>query len=252
VQRTASPTIGTKLRSARIDRSLSLEETAWRTRIRPELLRALELEDWASIGHHSFVRTHLSSYARFLGIDPQEVVAEFEAGSEPGPSSLEELDRQVKRSRKPPRAKWLIAAVASGAVLIGIAVAGYLGGQAERPAAEQPLGVSAPVESLVPSDGPSQVPSDGPSQVPAALARVQLHVEAVADTQVAILVDGEEIFEGVLAAGTARTFRARRMIEILAADAGSILLTHNGTEIGEAGDDGTAFRARFGPQGRRD
>lgn len=244
MQRTASPTIGAKLRSARIDRSLSLEETAWRTRIRPDLLRALELEDWGSIGHQAFARTHLSSYARFLGIDPSEVLAEFEAGTEPEPSAIVELDRRVKRSRKPPRAKWLIAAIACGAVMIGTAVAGYLGGQEERPATEQPLGMSAPVESLAQSEGPTSVPE--------ALARVQLRVEALADTQIAILVDGEEVFEGVLPAGRARTFHARRMIEILAADAGSILLTHNGTEIGEAGDDGTAFRSRFGPQGRRD
>ncbi|HEV2686077.1 MAG TPA: helix-turn-helix domain-containing protein, partial [Actinomycetota bacterium] len=88
----APPSIGPKLRKARIDRSLSIEETAWRTRIRPDLLRALEDERFDVIGQSSLVRSNLSSYARFLGMDAIAVVQEFTSlQPEPEPSSIEEL-----------------------------------------------------------------------------------------------------------------------------------------------------------------
>lgn len=237
IVRPAGDGIGTKLRTVRLDRSLSLEETAWRTRIRPELLRALEADEFDQIGHSAFVRSHLSSYARFLGIDPAEIVDEFEARTEPAPSALEELDRRRRTSRKPPRAKWLVAAILSGAVLTAAAVAGVIGGQAERPVADVPTMAS--------------IPDDG-GAVPAVLARVTVVIEATEDTHVTITVDGEEFFEGIIAAGDSRTFRARDRIEVFAANGGTVMLSVNSAEPTIAGPDGAAYLERFGPRGRLD
>lgn len=236
----ALPGIGSKLRSARIQRALSIEETAWRTRIRPELLRALEREEFDQIGHHAFVRSHLASYARFLGIDPAEIVDEFEEGTEDQPSSLEELDRQARDAKKPPRPKWLIAALVCGGVLAVAAVVGVLGGQSERPGAE-PSGLAS-----IPS-----IPASAAS-VTAAEARVELRVDASADTNVTVAADGTQVFDGMLAGGTSKVFRARDVIDIAAANAGTVRLTLNGTAIGAIGEPGTALHARFGPTGRLD
>ena len=233
---TAPPGIGNKLRTARLDRELSIEETAWRTRMRPELLRALEEDEFGEIGHQAFVRSHLSSYARFLGIDPGEVVTDFEAQlDEPLPSAIEELDRRRKHARKPPRAKWLVAAVLSGITLIAGAVTGVLGGQAERPATELvPAAVVPPIDEGALAD---------------ALVRVRLRLEAAADTQVSVIVDGDEVFEGLLTAGETRSFRARRTIEVFASDGGTILVAHGDGDLAVAGESGELFRARYGRRG---
>jgi hypothetical protein len=238
---TAPAGIGNKLRTVRLDQDLSIEETAWRTRIRPDVLRALEDDCYDEIGHQAFVRSHLSSYARFLGIDPADVVTEFDSGlDEPLPSSIEELERVRKGARKPPRAKWLAAAALSGVTLIVAAVSGVLGGQAERPAPD--LAAAAVV---VP-------PAVEPGPVTAAEARVSIRLEAIADTQVSVTADGEQVFEGILAEGDARTFRALRRLEILAANGGTILLANGDGDLTVAGDDGAVFRARYGPNGRLD
>jgi cytoskeletal protein RodZ len=243
----APTSIGPKLRKARIDRSLSIEETAWRTRIRPDLLRALEDEDFDSIGQQSFVRRHLSSYARFLGIDPAEVVEEFRSlQDEPEPSSIEELDRKNREAPKPKRPKWLIAAAISGAALAVAASVGALGGQTERPAAKAaplPAHVSTPKASL------SQAPKARPP-VTAAQAKVTLAVSAVSATRVSILADGTQVFDGTLYSGESRTFRARSTIDVVAADGSTVRLMLNGVSLGSPGPSGTVFRARYGPHGK--
>jgi len=239
----APPSIGPKLRQARIDRSLSIEETAWRTRIRPDLLRALEDERFEAIGQQSLVRSNLSSYARFLGMDPAEVVEEFAVRlGEPEPSSIEELDRKNRQAPKPKRPKWLIAAVASGAALAVAAGVGALGGQTERPAAKTS---SIPPKAAVASRPSSSSPVVSPAQ-----ARVTLVVAAIAPTLVSIHVDGKKIFDATLAAGESRTFRARSAIDIVAADGGTVRLTLNGVELGPPGSSGIVFRASYGPRGK--
>jgi cytoskeleton protein RodZ len=241
----APPSIGPKLRQARLDRSLSIEETAWRTRIRPDLLRALEDERFEVIGQSSLVRSNLSSYARFLGIDAVAVLQEFTSSqAAPEPSSIEELDRQNRQAPKPKRPKWLVAAIASGVALAVAAGIGALGGQTERPTAKAAL---APPRSAAPSNAPS-AHVVGP--VSPAQARVTLIVVAVAPTLVNIQADGAQIFEGTLAAGESRTFRARTAIDIVAADGGTVRLTLNGVALGLPGPSGTVFRARYGPHGK--
>jgi hypothetical protein len=241
----APPSIGPKLRKARIDRSLSIEETAWRTRIRPDLLRALEDERFDAIGQQSLVRRNLSSYARFLGMDPSAVVDEFASlQAEPEPSSIEELDRKNREAPKPKRPKWLIAAIASGIALAAAAGVGALGGQTERPTAKTS---SSPTNRAAASPAPSPHVA-GP--VSPARARVTLVVFAVAPTLVSIQADGTKIFDGTLAAGESRTFRARSTIDIVAADGGTVRLTLNGLALGFPGPSGTVFRARYGPKGK--
>lgn len=235
--------IGTKLRDARVGRDLSIEESAWRTRIRPETLRALECEEFEILGHDAFVRSHLLSYARFLGIDPTDIVGEFERRAEPSPSPIEELNRQERDAKKPPRAKWWIAAAFSGALLAAAAVVGVLGGQGERPAASS---------SALPSAPPAVTSPSPDGLVPPAEARVRLAVEVVSDTTMSVSADGAQVFEGTLEAGTTRTFRARRTLEVVVADAGAVRFTHNGDELGPPGEAGTVVRARDGPRGRRD
>lgn len=237
--------VGSKLRSARIERALSIEETAWRTRIRPDLIRALEEDEFETIGHEGHVRSHLASYARFLGIDASEVVDEFTSAlDEPAPSAIEELDRVRRTSRKPPRPKWLAAALLSGAVLIGASSVGMLGGKTERPSVVEAAPRLAP-----PAVTHDTSRSSDRGTVPATLAKVTVRMQAVGDTVVNVKVDGLEVFDGELAVGKARLFRARRSIEVLVADAGEVLLSVNGDDAEPAGDAGSVLHARYGPRG---
>jgi transcriptional regulator with XRE-family HTH domain len=69
--------IGTTLRNARERRGLSIEELAATTRITLPVLRALEHNAFDTMPSGIFVRGFIRSYAREVGLDPEEMVAQF-------------------------------------------------------------------------------------------------------------------------------------------------------------------------------
>ncbi|MBI4729929.1 MAG: DUF4115 domain-containing protein [Acidobacteria bacterium] len=226
--------IGRRLRQARQDRRLSIEESAWRTRIRPDLLRALEREQFQALEHAGFVRRHLSSYARFLGLDPAEIVEDYARCHEPPDASpIEHLDRRRRQAKRPPRAKWLIAAAASGALLVAASVVGVLGG------GERDVSLSA-LSSAGPRLGPAAASRLAP-------LRVTVRVLATSATHLSVMVDSRTAFEGDLAEGQGRSFAGRSAIEVVAGNGAAVRLTVNGTSMGAPGKAGSVYRARFGP-----
>lgn len=226
--------IGPHLRRARIEAGVSIPEAAWRMRTRPAILRALERDDFDDVGHQADARTHLLSYARLLGIDPAEMAEAFDAHVADVPTSIDELDARVQRSRKPPRARWILAALVSTTLIATAALTGVLGGQAERPSPE----IAAP---------PARTARSG--AVPAAEARVRVDLVVTERVQVNILADGVEIFDGPLDPKDAREFRARTTLEVFTADGGAVRATVNGRDLGPIGDAGQVARVRIGPSG---
>lgn len=71
--------IGAELRNARKARELSIEEISRVTKISPSVLRAIELDDFDRVPGGLFTRGFLRSYAREVGLDPEEIVQEYRA-----------------------------------------------------------------------------------------------------------------------------------------------------------------------------
>jgi transcriptional regulator with XRE-family HTH domain len=240
--------IGNRLREARIARNLSIEEIAWRTRIRPEYLRALESEQFADLGHHAFVRTHLHSYATLLGLDAAEVSDAFRDVHEPeGPSPLETLNlrqREVRRQR--PKLSWFRAALVAGVALIVAASVGALRGPGSGSSAG---GLPSNPRIDAPQQASRDVRLDKPVRAAAevAPALVTLEITAVNQAWVRVAGDGQLLFEGVLAAGETRSFTAGSRIDVQARSVEALRLTVAGAPFapGVRG----AWSGSFGPSG---
>ena len=69
--------LGDRFRAAREARGLSLSDAAEQIRIRSVYLAAIEDENWSAIGAPVYVRGFLRTYARYLGLDPEEAVGSF-------------------------------------------------------------------------------------------------------------------------------------------------------------------------------
>lgn len=83
--------IGRTLRNARVERGLSIDHVAAETRISGRFLQALEEEAFDELPAPVYVRGFLRSYANFLRIDPDPLLAELNAGGGPrvaGPDSF--------------------------------------------------------------------------------------------------------------------------------------------------------------------
>src|SRR5438270_11067215 len=78
--------LGERFRAAREERSLTLSEVGEQLRIRSVYLAAIEEENWEAIGAPVYIRGFLRTYARFLGLDPEEAVGEFTTASVVAPS----------------------------------------------------------------------------------------------------------------------------------------------------------------------
>lgn len=236
--------IGATLRAAREALGTSVEDAAWRTRIRPEYLRALEEERFDACGHVANARAHLQTYARFLGLDATAIVREYvERYEQEEPSSISKLNEQVKEAKRPPKPNWLIAAVVAGVLLIGASLTGIVHGPGPRAGAEHDA-----LPSLPPSAAASASPSV-PAAVAAPVKGVTLVIVAQGRSWIQIVGDGAPIFAGTMTAGTSKTFEATEEIDVTVGNAGAVRLILNGKDLGAPGTSGTVYRAKLGPQG---
>ncbi|MFE1079562.1 helix-turn-helix domain-containing protein [Nocardiopsis alba] len=71
-------TIGQTLSAARIAAGCSLEHLSTRTRIRMQVLRAIENEDFVPCGGDFYARGHIRRICKFLGVDPEPLLEEYE------------------------------------------------------------------------------------------------------------------------------------------------------------------------------
>lgn len=77
--------VGQELRQAREARSLSIDQVAAATRIRPHYLQALESGDFGALPSVAQARGFLRAYAEYLGLNPDPLLVALE-GKEPPPA----------------------------------------------------------------------------------------------------------------------------------------------------------------------
>lgn len=86
--------LGKYLKEERELQNLSLEEVAEFTKIRKQFLNAIEEDSYELLPPAIYVKGYLTAYARYLGINPNEVVLRYQ-------KYLEELTISEERSLKP-------------------------------------------------------------------------------------------------------------------------------------------------------
>ncbi|GAC1411478.1 MAG: hypothetical protein NVSMB57_06290 [Actinomycetota bacterium] len=208
--------IGSILRDARQSRGHSVEEIAWRLRIRPDVLRSLEDDSYESIGHTAFVRTHLRSYAKALGLDAAEVVRRYRRIHEHEVSSpIAALDEAEKIGRKHvPRSRWFLAAAVAAAFFLVASMLGILGGKSSTSVASRP-----PVFPVGPR---IQFEPASRALAPARTEQVVVRIASVKATTLTIVVDGKRSFSGTLAPGASRLFTGINSIDLAVDDVSAL------------------------------
>jgi len=75
----ADPVVGNQLAAARERLRLSIDQLSTRTRIRPHVIEAMEVDDFAPCGGDFYARGHLRTLCRVLGIDAGPLVATYDS-----------------------------------------------------------------------------------------------------------------------------------------------------------------------------
>ncbi|MCX6399383.1 MAG: helix-turn-helix domain-containing protein [Propionibacteriales bacterium] len=74
----AQPIIGPELAAARDRLRLTIDQLSDRTRIRPHVIEAMEVDDFSPCGGDFYARGHLRTLARILGVDAGPLVASYD------------------------------------------------------------------------------------------------------------------------------------------------------------------------------
>lgn len=157
------PTFGENLRREREMRGVTLEEIGESTKISLRLLRAIEEDHFSELPGGVFTRSFIRSYARYLGLDEEHVLAEYKRTAQP--ASDNDLARfaapKPLASKSGPRTRvvpWVVAAVllAGGYVLYRAHRAGeLLAGSGAAPAASSSSAASGSTSLASPAPNAS-------------------------------------------------------------------------------------------------
>ncbi|HWJ03131.1 MAG TPA: helix-turn-helix domain-containing protein, partial [Verrucomicrobiae bacterium] len=95
--------IGKTLMEARLSKGLSLGEVEELTKIRTHYLQALEEDKFGILPGHTYVLGFIRTYARALGLDPQELSDAYKAISIPPQQELKPMEPVAPSVDKNPR-----------------------------------------------------------------------------------------------------------------------------------------------------
>jgi cytoskeleton protein RodZ len=270
-------TFGENLRREREMRGVSLEEICDATKISVRLLRAVEADQFEKLPGGIFTRSFIRAYAKYLGLDEETVMAEFQLVS---PASAQPADLGRIGQQRPAQAN-----EGSRAGIIGLVVALLMlsGGfayyhyarrapkaapnevrqvpkpsssasastlQPQPPAsAAIPGGAAAATTSSAPQASPKGLQEATPANSPAAAeARATpspgaanglvLQVAATEQSWVAVESDGKPVAQRTMQPNEIQTFRANSSFDLITGNAEGVILTLNGKTLDPLGHRG--------------
>ena len=276
---------GATFRKAREAAGLPLEKIAAETRISTRFLTAIENEAFHQLPGGIFNRGFIRAYAEYLGLDSDQVVADYDrmssAVQEPA-DVIRDTDRVPARS-----SDWTLYLVAAG-ILVALMVAYYfvtrnstpppletaavapatapptpqpedvsVPAVAETPteAAKTPPAVSVPATSVQPAQTttPSARPVQpatppAPASPPSTNSGLAVDVNVTDSTWMKVTTDGTIALSEVLQPGTNRRFSAERSIDVVIGNAAGATMQINGRDLGQLGTSGRVREFRITPE----
>ena len=245
---------GERLKRERELREVTLQEITSATRIGPRFLEALENEEWEKLPGGVFNRGFVRSIARYLGLDEEALLGEYDLAH----GTQIPVPEETPEPKKSSQSRWKAAVVAlillvlvAGAIYGGFVAWKYYAARRsvrQTPEAGPPAPAALPPPAIVPTA--QEVPTEKPvAPLPAKplTGPLQLMVSASTDTHLLVLVDGSVAFYDEVHAGQNLRFTADNGFEVTAADSGAVLLEMNGQAmppLGVPGRSGTIKLSR--------
>jgi cytoskeleton protein RodZ len=194
---TGGQTVGERLRAAREEKKLSLEDIAAQTRIPQRHLEAIETADWDKLPAPTYTVGFAKSYASAVGVDRTEVGEQLRAemGGQRPLATQAEVFEPADPARTMP--KWLVLG-AIGAVIVVVLLLSWLNERSLSQGNEQQP--SAPAAAPAPAGQPT-APTAPAVQPAAAIAQGPVVLTATAPSWIQVTDQGKTLFSGELQPG---------------------------------------------------
>ena len=257
--------LGERLKSERESRNIALEDLSAKTCVSVRLLSAIENEDFDQLPGGLFNVSFVRQYARYVGLDEDEIVAEFNEIARPNELKYSELEqdlaagatfaeRFVEYARRhqftPPVALTLVLVLIAAGVMFSnwdwdsgfSSVADLL------PRPRGTAGQSTGAPDLTAEEA-ARVTNLPPSPPPAPPKAVRVLLEMNARVWIDASADEERVFRREFQAGDSRVIEADRSVRLHVGNAGAVAAKLNGEPLPAFGGSGQVRRVLLTPAG---
>jgi cytoskeleton protein RodZ len=277
---------GDRLRREREMRGITLEEITESTKVSRRHLEALEGEHFDQLPGGVFNKGFVRAYARFLGIDEDQAVADYSTASNELPEPENKFPLDIHAKPNPdlnPKRSYLPFAFAVAA-LVGVLV-GYAfwvkskphgtetaetthqspaTANDSEPSAKASTPAAAPATSGTESEPKPKAAESAAAATPAnpqqqtnlaATAAEKpektfsVSVKAREDSWVSIVADGKSVMQRVLSADKHKKIKAGKVLILRTGNAGGIEVSFNGRSLGALGNENEPRTLTFNAAG---
>lgn len=218
--------VGKKLRKARENKGISIEEAHKATRIHPKVLEALEENRLESILGTTYVNAFLKDYAGYLGLDANKLAEEYSSERTPKVKVQKEPALEP-RTFLPKKKRFNITLIVALAILVWLSVLGFVTAKLvysyksfvknkkiaavakakiklEEKTVAKRSGKSTPVEKNIKT-----------KLIPIPESRtISLAIVTHRDIWLKVMQDGKMVFRGILLKGSKETWQAEKEIRL--------------------------------------
>ena len=225
------PVIGPELAAARTRLALSVDQLAERTRIRPHVIEAIDVDDFAPCGGDFYARGHLRTLARVLGVDVVPLLAHYDERHADAPIN----PRRVFEAELATGANGSIRGTRGGpnwSVLVAAVMALVLAWSVARLVMDSPAELRGTTPVLNGSAGVDHGGGKAAPPVPVVLTAAGGGARVVVRDGT-----GKTVFSGNLAFGETRKLAVSPPVRVQSTD-GSLTVSVDGHDHGELGATG--------------
>jgi cytoskeleton protein RodZ len=232
--------LGKYLKKERETKKISLREISKNIKVREQFLKAVEEDRHDLLPSPTYVKGFLAGYARYVGLDPNEVILRYENLLKGEPITHPEVrpEEKISWNRK---YLWIV-----GGIIVASLVVIYLLFFLSSEPTIEPVSPTPQIEETLPATPPSQISESSPVQEE---KPVSLQLKAVERTWVSIQLDGEPEKDITLQPGESISYRASKRIQLLVGNAGGLDIVFGGTKLERFGKSGEVVTLVFTPQG---
>jgi len=228
---------GRYLQAIRLEKKISLEQVAQQTRIGLGNLLLIEQEDHERLPAEVYVKGFLRSYAKSVGADGDEVIRRYESHPDVG-QKLSGSESSIKKIA--PGTWWkLLVSLVLLICIIGFSIFAVVFFR-QAPDADKPLEQKTAAEKEQAADAQAEQQSLESESKPAKAVpdKLLLHVTAVEDSWLKVIMDEKGSIEYSLRSGDQMELEAATGFNLLIGNAGGIKITLNDKPVSIPGKSG--------------
>jgi cytoskeletal protein RodZ len=255
-------TLGSLIVKAREGASLSIEDLAGATSIRPSLLREIESNDFSRCGGQTYARGHIRNIAKRLDADEAEFLRMYEEEQSIEKRTMHDLLVENNVMRKPSakrKISWkslVVISIASlgiaGVAQIVISNISAVGTATVDIATAADVTITQPTVSAAPTARVSASASAAPAPSEQSSFSTGTGVKVIVNAARAkswIFVSdaaGRTLFSGQMSMGASHVFTSDSRLDLRVGNAGGVDLEVNGKKLSAIGPNGAVVSVSYG------